>query len=385
MVIYITIYISLQYLNIGMEMNDKNIVFFVNSLDSGGIENYLLRFLQYKHSEFNKVYIYCKSGRGGQLESDYLEISNVNIIKRKHSYFDLSSYMLMYQFIKRNNISIICDFTGNFAGFPIAVAALSRVRTRVAFYRSAMDAYQQSYLKKLYSKLVKDLTFNCSTTILSNSEAAFDYFYKIDWRNNEKFKVILNGLNSDAFMKTTESLRAELNISNEAFVVGHTGRYNPAKNHQTILKVAFRLVKKYPNIYFLLCGNGVKESLNDLVLSEKLNKNILLFENRKDIPIFLNTLDCYFFPSTREGQPNALIEAMVMGLPFVASDIPPIRETVGDSHTLYPAMDVDALAVAIEKEYFDRKGRNIGLQQEMIKRFNYKERFDEFYQVLLND
>lgn len=360
----------------------NNICFFIHSLDTGGIETYLLRFLQYKHSEFNKVYVYCKSGRGGQLESDYLKIPNVEVVKRKHSHFDLLSFKWMHQFLKSKSVSVICDFTGNFAGLPVTVAAFSDVQTRVVFYRSAMDAFYQSYSKKLYSKLLNYLTFGFSTAILSNSEAAFDYFYKVDWRNNYRFKVIPNGLNPDPFIQTIESLRAELNISNEAFVIGHTGRYNQAKNHQTILKVAFRLVSKYPDIYFLLCGNGVKESLSDLVLSKGLDKRILLFENRTDIPIFLNTLDCYFFPSTREGQPNALIEAMIMGLPFIASDIPPIRETVGDNHTLYPSMDVDFLAAAIEKEYSDRRGRNITLQQEMIKRFEYKECFDKFYEVL---
>lgn len=363
-------------------MEKVTVVFFVHSLNSGGVENYLLRFLQYKHSEFNKVYVYCKSGSGGQLESDYLYIPNVEVVKRKHSYFDLLSFKWMHQFLKSKNVSVICDFTGNFAGLPVTVAAFAEVQTRVVFYRSAMDAFRQSYSKKLYSKLVNYLTFKFSTAILSNSEAAFDCFYKVDWRKNCRFKVAPNGLNPDPFIQTIDSLRAELNIPNEAFVIGHTGRYNQAKNHQTILKVAFRLVRKYPDIYFLLCGNGVKENLSDLVLSEGLEKHILLFENRTDIPVFLNTLDCYFFPSTREGQPNALIEAMIMGIPFIASDIQPIRETVGDNHSLYPAMDVDALATAIEKEYFDRRGRDTDLQQEIFKRFDYKERFDEFYEVL---
>ena len=60
-----------------------NIVFFVSGLDSGGLENYLLRFLQYKHSSYNTVYIYCKSGKGGQLEDDYLKLDNVVIVKDK--------------------------------------------------------------------------------------------------------------------------------------------------------------------------------------------------------------------------------------------------------------------------------------------------------------
>lgn len=366
-------------------MEKVTVVFFVHSLNSGGIENYLLRFLQYKHSEFNKAYVYCKSGRGGQLESDYLKIPNVEVVKRKHSYFNIFSFIWMNGFFKSKDVSVICDFTGNFAGLPLTMAAFANVKTRVVFYRSAMDAFQKTYLKKLYNELMKYLIFKFSTVILSNSEAAFDYFYKVDWRKICRFKVILNGLNSDPFIQEIESLRAELNIPNEAFVVGHTGRYNLAKNHQTIMEVAFCLVRKYPDIYFLLCGNGVKKSLSDLVLSEGLDGRILLFENRTDIPVFLNTLDCYFFPSIREGQPNALIEAMIMGLPFIASDIPPIRETVGDNHVLYPAMDVDALAAAIEKEYFDRRGRNKALQQEMFKRFDYNKRFNEFYEVLVND
>lgn len=355
--------------------------FFVHSLDSGGIENYLLRFLQYKHASFNQVYVYCKSGHAGQLESDYLALPNVTIIKQKHSYYDFSSYSLMHAFFKEKNIQVACDFTGNFAGIPMLVAKLADVNARITFYRSAMDAFQQSALKKAYSKIINYLVFKFSTAILSNSEAAFDFFYKVNWRNQARFQVIPNGLNADPFISVNEDLREQLNIPKDAYVVGHTGRFNQAKNHETIIKVAAQLIEKHPDIYFMLCGNGVKENLKALVKDKGLDERLILFENRSDIPVFLNTLDCYFFPSTREGQPNALIEAMVMGLPFVASDIPPIRETVGEDYALYPAMDANALALAIENEYLERRGRDTDLQQKMIKRFDYKERFDEFYSV----
>jgi glycosyltransferase involved in cell wall biosynthesis len=362
-----------------------DICFFVHSLDSGGIENYLLRFLQCKHTSFNQIYVYCKSGRAGQLESDYLALPNVTIIKQKHSYYDFLSYRLMRAFFKEKKIQVACDFTGNFAGIPMLVAKLAGVNARVSFYRSAMDAFQQSALKKVYSKIINYFVFKFSTTILSNSEAAFDYFYKIDWRSQARFRVIPNGLNADSFADLNIDLREQLNIPKGAYVVGHSGRFNHAKNHETIIQVAAQLIQKHPDIYFMLCGNGVKENLKALVKDKGLDERLILFENRSDIPIFLNTLDCYFFPSTREGQPNALIEAMVMGLPFVASDIPPIRETVGEDYALYPAMDVNALALAIENEYLARRGRDIELQQKMIKRFDYKERFDEFYKVLAND
>ena len=92
-------------------------------------------------------------------------------------------------------------------------------------------------------------------------------------------------------------------------------------------------------------------------------------------------MDCYFFPSITEGQPNSLIEAMIMGLPFVASDIPAIRETVGNKYKLYPASNVDILVSALEEQYIIKNNRNLLQQKEMIQRFDYKKRFDEIYKI----
>ena len=60
--------------------------------------------------------------------------------------------------------------------------------------------------------------------------------------------------------------------------------------------------------------------------------NTSLWEFRKDIPRVLKSLDCFIFPSLTEGQPNALIEAMISGVPFIASDIPPIKECVPEKY-----------------------------------------------------
>src|SRR5690554_2491904 len=134
----------------------------------------------------------------------------------------------MRAFFKEKNIQIACDFTGNFAGIPMLVAKLADIDARVTFYRSAMDAFQQSALKKAYSKIINYLVFKFSTAILSNSEAAFDYFYKIDWRSQARFRVIPNGLNADSFINVNEDLREQLNIPEDAYVVGHTGQIGRA-------------------------------------------------------------------------------------------------------------------------------------------------------------
>jgi len=363
----------------------SNIIFFTTTLDSGGLENYLLRFLEHKAPEFKRIIIFCKGGKGGQLQDKYLAIPNVEIHLKQISFFNPLDYFYIYKFFNNNEIDSVCDFTGNFAGLVLWTAKKAGINKRVAFYRGSNNHFQESKLRLMYDKFVKNLVYKNATNILSNSKTALNFFYPNKWENNSRFEVIYNGINSEPFIEEKENLRSEFNIPQYAFVVGHTGRYNSAKNHKTIIKVAIELCKKHDDIYFLMCGNGVKDNLQAIVERENLSDKIILSNNRTDIPKFLKTLDCFYFPSKSEGQPNALLEAMLMGLPFVASNIAPIMETVPKKYhsLLVPPKDELSAIKKIESimnDDCDIKFEN--LQSEIADRFNAEKLFNEFYQAL---
>ncbi|WP_346986129.1 glycosyltransferase [Chryseobacterium sp. POE27] len=362
------------------------IAFFVTGLDSGGLENYLLRFLKYKYQSFNKIVIYCKGGKTGQLEESFLAIENLIIINSKISFFNFSHYYNLYKFFKNEKFNVVCDFTGNFAGMIMLISNIANIENRIAFYRGASNHFKSSIFKIVYNNLVKSLTYRNATSILSNSYSAFKFFYpKVVLKNEKRFKVIYNGININEFeINKNENLRTELNLPENSFVVGHTGRYNYAKNHLMIIQVAEKLIHKYSDIYFILCGNGVKEYLLKEIVKKGLEKRFLLFENRNDIPLFLNTMDAYIFPSITEGQPNSLIEAMITGLPFVASNIDSIKETVGEKYytNLCDPSDVNEFSDKIEKLYIDRKSRDFELKNWATKKFNHIDLFEKFYNVI---
>lgn len=364
-------------------MKETNIAFFVTCLDSGGIENYLLRFIKSKYSNFNDIYIFCKSGRGGQLENEFEKIENVVIVKKKINYFNYKGINKLKTFFSESSISIVCDFTGNFAGIVLMSAYIAGINKRVAFYRGSTDRFESGFLRNTYNNLVKQLVRKYATDVLSNSKAAFNYFFPKDWQYDPRFSVIYNGIDSKEFTNQKENLRSEFGIPNEAFVIGHTGRYNSAKNHDVILSVAVKLVQKYDDIYFILCGNGVKDNLQEWLKNKGFDRRILVFNNRNDIPKFLNTMNCYFFPSITEGQPNALIEAMVMGLPYVASNIEPIKETVIEYSNLYNYADITSFVKALEEKYLKRVGRDTALQKKAIEKFNADKCFEFFFERLV--
>lgn len=302
---------------------NKKIAFFVTTVEAGGIERYLLRFLTYYQNEIDAT-VYCKSEKYGVLKNDYLALG-VKLKPFRIGKLNLNRLKKLKEEFKKENYDVVVDFTGNFSGIPLYAANQAGVPNRIAFYRRSTNAFKEDFLRLKYDNWLNRLVYKNATHILGNSNTGLDFFFGDKWKQDDRFEVIYNGLDSQLFLNEAESLRKELGIPDDAFVVGHTGRFNKAKNHQTIIDVARALVKNHQDIYFILCGSGVRESLSPN-LTAKESKKILLFENRRDIPKFLRTMDCYFFPSITEGQPNALIEAMISNLPIVASNIDPIKE-----------------------------------------------------------
>lgn len=276
---------------------------------------------------------------------------------------------------------LYCDFTGNFSGLILYCAKLSKIDKRIVFYRGSSNRFKETALRLFYNRIVRKLAYKYATSILSNSQSAFDFFYKKKMQDS-RFQVIYNGVNPSLIIHINKNLRKEFAIPDNSFVVGHTGRFNNAKNHSIIIQVAEKLINKYPDIYFILCGTGVEVGLKAKVKNLNLDKNVKLFDNRRDIPMFLNTMDVYFFPSITEGQPNSLIEAMIMGLPFVASNISSIQETVGESENLYDPNDINGFFLAIEEFYMKKVSRDLMLRERTIAKFDYIKLFNQFYRSL---
>ena len=82
-----------------------------------------------------------------------------------------------------------------------------------------------------------------------------------------------------------------------------------------------------------------------------LQRRVRFLGYRNDVPELLRAADIFTLPSHREGMPRSIVEAMLSGLPVVATDIRGSREEVVDGKTGYlvPLGDVAALARALEK------------------------------------
>jgi glycosyltransferase involved in cell wall biosynthesis len=340
----------------------KRVCFLIPSLNQGGCETYLLRFLRYSRNEIEPVVI-CRSLESGELYEKYLEL-DIKIVFQKVGFFNFYYWWLLYRFFAKNSFETVCDFTGNFAGITLWMANISGIKKRVVFYRQSTNHFFESKLNLLYNRFVNYLVIKNATRILSNSNEAFNFFFPGRNKNDNRYLVIRNGVESSQFENSINNSysRSDFSIPEKAFVVGHVGRYDKSKNHQTILNVAAKLCSEYSDLYFIICGKDT-ELLRPGVLRFGLEDKVKLLGYKSDVHRIFKLFDVFYFPSITEGQPNALIEAMISGVPFVASDINPIQETIPVflKHQLVPPMDVMAASYKIMEIY---KGKNSDLIQK---------------------
>jgi glycosyltransferase involved in cell wall biosynthesis len=228
------------------------------------------------------------------------------------------------------------------------------INNRIASYRESRFQFQPSLPKKLFVYVSKLLITIFATRILSNSREAFEYFHP-GYFGKEKFKIIFNSISKydQVGEDRCREFLAEHEIPQDAFVVGHVGRFTSAKNHIMISKFIREINLQDDNVHFLLCGQGVKDGMNCLDSSLK---NLHCIEYIESLNIFYNSLDLFYFPSLNEGQPNVLLESLSVGLPIIASDISVHRESVPKllAPWLIPASDM-AMTLSTYKKYRNNK------------------------------
>ena len=171
--------------------------------------------------------------------------------------------------------------------------------------------------------------------------------------------VILNGIDPSAFIRQPaerDRIRAELGYSPADVVIGAVGRLEPQKRFDLLLEAVQPLVATFPNTRVAIVGDGsLRESLSKQIAERQLDRHCRLLGHRDDIASLHNAFDLFVQSSEYEGTPNAVLEAMAMETPVIATDAGGTKElALPDVHaTIVPINSLVALRSAIESALHD--------------------------------
>jgi glycosyltransferase involved in cell wall biosynthesis len=178
----------------------------------------------------------------------------------------------------------------------------------------------------------------------------------------ERVTVILNSIDPAAFRRSTdrrESVRAALGFKPDDLVIGTVGRLERQKRFDVLLDAVAPIALQHPSLHLVVVGDGsLRADLQRIAADRGLNGSCRFLGHRSDIADLHNAFDLFVQSSEYEGTPNAVLEAMAMETPIVATDVGGTSELAepGIHGLIVPMAEPRPLQSAIAQALSDPSG-----------------------------
>jgi glycosyltransferase involved in cell wall biosynthesis len=371
-------------------MKDHRItlMYLISSLDYGGAEQQLLELLKgIDKTRFRPLLVSLYPG--GPLEPQAKLIPGVEIISvnRKGKY-DFWVLIRILSLLRQKHVDIIQPFLTPATFFGLLPALINHTPVKIVTERSGTGLATR-FGHKIYQKLEDSLT-RYADWVVPNSEEGKRYLVKrgID---PTRIKIIYNGLNLDYLTpdqtKVTR-IREQLKLPSNGKVVGIAARLSFEKDHATFLQGAKIIHQALPQTRFAILGDGpLRSSLENMSRELDIETFVTFFGHQHDIASYTSCFDVACLCSNiTEGCPMAVLEAMVLKKPVVATNVGGTREVVENGKTglIIPTQNPKALADSVLQCLRQPDlARELGesARKFVLKRFNFARFISDYEQL----
>ncbi len=289
------------------------IIYVIPKMEVAGTEKHLYNLVKNLDRRIFSPHIICtwRLGRlGEKLRKEGFPITSLGYSK---GYDPRIFFTLLRLFLKEKpsilqtylfGFHLLAGLAGRIAGIPLIIST----RRELAEWRRWYH-----WLVEMWGNFFVDLIITCS-------EAVKSYTLLKEKMEGGKIRVIYNGVEWEKF-----TLSRRKKFKN----VGMIANFYPEKGHLLFLKMAKKLLLKYPFLKFFVAGEGsLREKMERKAIEWSLKEKVKFLGLCPDIPELLRKLDIIVIPSLREGLPNVLLESLAAGKPVVASCVGGIPEVI---------------------------------------------------------
>lgn len=327
--------------------------------------------LSFLNKYFNIIGV---SGYDKHLENvkqrEKIQIIDISISRKIKLKQDIISLWKLYQCFKKEKPMIVHSITPKGGLLSMVAAYLARVPIRIHTFTGLIFPYREGFFQKILILMDKILCF-CATDIIPEGKGVRQDL--IEYGITSKRLTIIangnvNGVDGEYFSPSLynnefcQTFRYELGVRTEDIIFIFVGRLVSDKGINELVYVFNKLSEIYSNIKLILVGEQEIEldPLNKISLSiMQENKSILTVGYQEDIRPFLVISDVFVFPSYREGFPNVVLQAGVMGLPCIVTNISGSNEIIKDNinGVIIPVKDKQKLYDEMDKFIQDKSYR----------------------------
>jgi glycosyltransferase involved in cell wall biosynthesis len=383
--------VSQQACDAAASQGPRDVVYVIASMITGGTQTHLLQVLRFLDRTRYRPHLFCLRD-GGDLVSTArglgVEVRTFGMKASLSSPADLSGIARLVVALRRLRPAIVHSYLlrGNFFG-----ALTARLARGAVVVTSKRGLHEPTGTRERFAVAVSN---RLSDVITGNAPAVLDFTRATEPLATRPFEMIPSGIDTDRFdPATTVSLRAELGLG-EAPVIGTAITWRPRKGFRMLFEAFAKVRSSSPSARLLIAGEADWAG-DPRKLAEELGilDAVVLLGKRDDMPRVLATLDVFVLPSESEGMSNALLEAMAMARPAIATAVGGNTTVVTDGRDGYlvPYPDSDALAIrtlALFAAPATRAAIGCAARERVVAAFSARsmvKQIQELYDRLLND
>ena len=296
---------------------------------------------------------------GGELEPDFRG-SGVEFIRlNRRLPVDLSLASKLRRIIKERDIRVVHSHQPVEALHLYLATRKSKTQRVLTLHGLYPGTKNELALKFVVPRTQTKVVVSNDLLTRLGSEQGFD--------TRQNFFVVNNGVDASRLQSSGRKLRDELGLANDELLLGMVGNFHPVaqKDQLTVCRALPELFARVPRARFAFVGRRSEAAprLFDDCLNFCREQNLVdrvhFLGKRGDIGDVLHSLDVFVLSTLREGSPISVIEAMMMGVPTVLSDISALREVSdsGEFAVLFRTGDADDLATKLIQAAADREYR----------------------------
>lgn len=341
----------------------------------GGAEIQLLSLLKNIDSQKFDV-VTAVFYRGHELDEQFAKIADIRLVfLDKKGGFDFRYLQKLATLIQKEKFEIVQPFNVSARFIGWVMATIFRVPYTIQTERSARLLFT-SLGSRIYQRL-ENHALRKASLLVANSEAGRDFAISRGVRP-EKTQVIYNGIDPERLRikRSRAQICEEFGVPTDAFIIGSVGRIEEQKDPYTLFEAAENILAGNEKVHFVPVGDGplLLES-KQIVRQKNIDSHFSFVGKQQKIADFLNAMDILVSSSKRsEGCSNAILEAMMLGKPVIATRVGGNAEIVVHNKTgqLVPPQNPDALAKAIlEMLQDERKRTDFGSKGRIVAQEKY--------------
>jgi glycosyltransferase involved in cell wall biosynthesis len=274
-------------------------------------------------------------------------------VRGRHTLLSILPRLLSVLARERSKYSIIhCPTFSHLSGLAVLAGRILRRPTllRVATENDVREFAEGRHWKyRLFFWLLRGANGVIAPSAAIKSELLRAGF------SRERVVCLANAVDISRFTPASLGEKAKakeaLGLPAETAVVGTVARLVQRKGIDVLLR-AFAVVSDHHQAHLVIVGDGpLGDELRALARELKIADSISWLGFQADAVKWLQTMDVFAFPSRLEGVPNAVLEAMAVGLPIVATTIGGVTDLLekGGTGVLIPPDDPDAMAGELDR------------------------------------